>query len=428
MKRYAEMAQGELEAERQAVRGRYEELKGRKLSLNMARGKPGRTQLDMVSGIFDVLRSDSDFIVDGMDVRNYGGLEGLPSARKLFAELLGVLPSQVLVGGNASLQLMYDAVSKAFTHGLLHSERPWSREPEVKWLCPAPGYDRHFRISETFGMTMITIPMTPTGPDMEVVEREVRDPAVRGMWCVPKYSNPDGIVYSDETVRRIAALKPAAPDFLLMWDNAYCVHEFEGDYVPFPDILSLCAEAGRPDMVLEFASTSKITLPGAGVAAAAMSEANLKYFSKLLDVQVISFDKVNQLRHVRFLKDKAGVLALMKRHAEILRPKFHAVLEALEREIAPLGIADWQHPKGGYFVSVNCMPGTAKETLRLCREAGVTMTAAGATFPYGRDPQDSNVRIAPSLPPVDELKQAIDVFCTCLRLAALERLSAVPAR
>ena len=349
-------------------------------------------------------------------------LPGLPAARALFADILGCKPSQVFAGGNSSLQLMYDTVCKAYTHGLLHSPRPWCREEQVKWLCPAPGYDRHFRVTESFGFQLLTIPMTGTGPDMDAVEEAVKDPAVKGIWCVPKYSNPDGIIYSDETIRRIAALKPAAPDFTVMWDNAYCVHEFEGDYVPFPDILSLCQEAGNPDMVFEFASTSKITLPGAGVACFACSEANMAHMEKLLTPQVISYDKVNQQRHVLYLKDKAHTLELMKKHAAVMGPKFRAVTDALDREIAPLGIASWQHPKGGYFVSLNALPGTARRTLALCKEAGVTMTGAGATFPYGKDPLDTNIRIAPSLPPVEELEAAIAVFCVCLRLAALEKL------
>ncbi len=292
----------------------------------------------------------------------------------------------------------------------------------MKFLCPAPGYDRHFRITESFGAELITVKMTPTGPDMDAVEELVKDPEVKGIWCVPKYSNPDGIVYSTETIRRFANLKPAAPDFIIMWDNAYCVHEFDGDFVPFPDILSLCREAGSPDMVFEYASTSKITFPGAGISVMAASEENQKYMQKLMGVQMISYDKVNQLRHVRYLKDRAGTLALMKKHAAILKPKFAIVLETLEREIAPCGIAEWQKPKGGYFVSVNTMEGIAGRTLALCKEAGVVMTAAGATFPYGKDPRDSNIRIAPSLPPVEELEQAMEVFCVSLKLAALEKL------
>ncbi len=419
-KEYRSLTRPELEAELAAVRAEYGALQAKGLQLNMARGKPGKAQLDMVNGIFDVFRSPEDFVSDGIDCRNYGELPGLPAARRLFAELLDCRESQVFAAGNASLQLMYDTVSKAVTHGLLHSEKPWCREEGLKWLCPAPGYDRHFKITESFGFELITIPMTPGGPDMDAVEAAVRDPKVKGMWCVPKYSNPQGYVYSEETIRRIAALKPAAPDFLLMWDNAYCIHELEGDYLPFPDILSECEKYGNADMVFEFASTSKVTLPGAGISCFACSEANLAYMEKLIGVQAISFDKVNQQRHVLYLKDKANTLALMRRHAAILAPKFRAVTDALDREIAPLGIASWTHPKGGYFISLDAMPGTARRTWELCREAGVTMTGAGATFPYGKDPRDSNLRIAPSLPPVEELEQAIQVLCTCLKLSALE--------
>ena len=419
-KEYRSLTRPELEAELAAVRAEYGALQAKGLQLNMARGKPGKAQLDMVNGIFDVFRSPEDFVSDGIDCRNYGELPGLPAARRLFAELLDCKESQVFAAGNASLQLMYDTVSKAVTHGLLHSEKPWCREEGLKWLCPAPGYDRHFKITESFGFELITIPMTPGGPDMDAVEAAVRDPKVKGMWCVPKYSNPQGYVYSEETIRRIAALKPAAPDFLLMWDNAYCIHELEGDYLPFPDILSECEKYGNADMVFEFASTSKVTLPGAGISCFACSEENLAYMEKLIGVQAISFDKVNQQRHVLYLKDKANTLALMRRHAAILAPKFRAVTDALDREIAPLGIASWTHPKGGYFISLDAMPGTARRTWELCREAGVTMTGAGATFPYGKDPRDSNLRIAPSLPPVEELEQAIQVLCTCLKLSALE--------
>lgn len=419
---YRSLSPEALRREYAEVSSRFDALRGLGLTLNMARGKPGKAQLDAVSDILTILHDPVQCQADGMDVRNYGQLSGLPSAKKLFAELLGCRAEECFIGGSASLTLMYDTIAKAYTHGLLHSEAPWSRLDKVKWLCPAPGYDRHFKITESFGAEMITVPMTPTGPDMDLVETLVRDPAVKGMWCVPKYSNPDGIVYSAETVRRIAALKPAAPDFLLMWDNAYCVHEFEGPFVPFDDILTLCREAGNPDMVFEYASTSKITLPGAGISVMAASTANLTYMEKLMDIQMISYDKVNQLRHVLFLQDKAHTLALMQQHAAILRPKFRCVLRCLEQEIAPLGIAAWQKPTGGYFVSVNTLPGLAKRTLALCKEAGVTMTGAGATFPYGVDPQDSNIRIAPSLPPVEELEKAMEVFCVCLRMAALEQL------
>ena len=420
--KYTEMTLAQRQAEYAAVRAAYEQQKALGLNLNMARGKPGRQQLDMVMDIFDVLKTPQDYIVDGLETRNYGEVAGVPAARALFAELLGCKASQVFVGGNASLQLMYDAVSKAFTHGLLHSEKPWCKLDKVKWICPVPGYDRHFKVTQSFGVEMISVPMTAAGPDMDMVEELVKDPAVKGMWNVPKYSNPEGVVYSDETIRRLAAMKSAAPDFMLMWDNAYCIHEFDCDFVEFPDILQLCADYGNADMVYEFASTSKVTFPGAGVAVMAASEENIAYFSKLINIQTIGFDKINQLRHVRYLKDKSHTLELMKRHAAVLAPKFHAVLNALDREIAPLGIADYKRPVGGYFVSVDVMAGCAKRTLALCKEAGVTMTGAGATFPYGIDPNDSNIRIAPSLPPVSELEQAIAIFCNSLKLAALEKL------
>ena len=423
MKPYAQLTAAEREQELSALRERYQNFQARGLSLNMARGKPGKAQLDLVSDMLTVLTDPADCMDGTVDVRNYGELTGIPSAKRLFADLLGTAPEEILVGGNASLNLMYDLIAKAYTHGLLHSQRPWSKEETVKFLCPSPGYDRHFKISASFGMEMITVPMTAEGPDMDLVEEAVKDPAVKGMWCVPKYSNPEGIVYSDAVVDRIAAPRPAAPDFALMWDNAYCVHEIYGEFVPFRDILTLCREQGNADMVYEFASTSKITFPGAGVAVMAASRDNQKYYESLLTFQTISYDKVNQLRHVRYLKDKAGVLALMQRHAAILAPKFTAVLDALRTEIAPLQIATWTEPKGGYFVSVNAMPGTAKRVVALMKEAGVILTGAGATYPYGKDPADSNIRIAPSLPPVEELQQAMEVFCLCLRIAALEKLS-----
>ena len=419
---YMALSAAEWQQEYDKVSAEYESWKAKGLKLNMARGKPSKQQLDLVSGILTALTSAEECVDNGVDARNYGELKGLESARKLFADILGCKTSQVFAGGNSSLQLMYDTVSKAYTHGLLHSEKPWCKEESVKWLCPAPGYDRHFKVTESFGFELITIPMTENGPDMDIVENLIEDPSVKGMWNVPKYSNPDGIIYSDETIERIARLKPAAPDFLLMWDNAYCIHEFEGEFVPFPDILSLCEKYGNADMVFEFASTSKITLPGAGVACFACSEANMEYMEKLINVQIISYDKINQLRHVKYLKDKAHTLELMKKHAAIMGPKFKAVTETLAREVGPLGLATWHDPKGGYFVSVNTLPGLAKRTLALCKEAGVIMTSAGATFPYGVDPKDSNIRVAPSLPPVEELQQAMEVFCCCLKLAALEQL------
>lgn len=422
MSGYAEMRRSELEREYETVKNRYDICKARQLKLNMARGKPSKLQLDAVSDILQVLQTPEDCIAEGIDTRNYGELAGIPCARAYWADVLGCKQSQTFVGGMSSLNMMFDIISRAYTHGLLHSERPWCKEERVKFLCPSPGYDRHFRVTEFFGAELITVPMTAGGPDMDMVEQLVQDASVKGIWCVPKYSNPDGIIYSDDTVRRFANLKPAAPDFVIMWDNAYCVHEFEGEYMPFPDIISLCAEAGNPDMVCEFASTSKITFAGGGISVMAASEANIAYFSKLFASQMISNDKVNQLRHVRYLKDKAHTLEIMKRHAVLMAPKFRTVADALEREIGPLGFARWNRPKGGYFVSLNTMPGTAKRALALCMEAGVEMTPAGATYPYGKDPQDSNIRIAPSLPPVAELEKAMDVFCTCLRLAALEKL------
>ena len=422
MMEYSQMNRAELEKEFSAVKAHFDACKAQNLKLNMARGKPAKVQLDLANGIFDVLKTADDCIVDGVDARNYGELGGLKCAKEYWADVLDCKPSQVFVGGSSSLNLMYDLISKAYSHGLLHSERPWCKEAVVKFLCPSPGYDRHFKVTESFGAELITVPMTENGPDMDVVEELVKDPQVKGIWCVPKYSNPDGIIYSEETILRFARLKPAAPDFTIMWDNAYCIHEFDGDYVPFPDIISLCEKEGNPDMVYEFASTSKVTLAGAGFSAMATSEANLAYMLKLLGIQMISYDKINQLRHVKFLKDKKTTLELMKKHAQILAPKFAVVADMLDREIKPLGFASWNRPKGGYFVSFNAMPGTAKRALALCKEAGVEMTPAGATYPYGKDPQDSNIRIAPSLPPVAELEMAMDVFCTCIKLAALEKL------
>ena len=415
------MTTAEMKTAYEAALTAFEDWKAKNLKLNMARGKPSSAQLDLVSDILTVLVDPAQCKVDGMDARNYGELGGLPCAKAYWADVLGCQTNEVFVGGSASLTLMYDLIAKGYTHGLKNSPKPWCKEEKLKFLCPAPGYDRHFRITESFGFELITIPMTETGPDMDMVEQLVKDPAVKGIWCVPKYSNPEGIIYSDETIARFANLKPAAPDFTIMWDNAYCVHEFEGEFVPFKDIITLCREAGNPDMVYEFASTSKITFPGAGISVMASSAANIKYMEKIMGVQMISYDKVNQLRHVKYLKSKEGTLEIMKRHAAVMAPKFQMVLEVLDREIAPLGFAQWNKPKGGYFVSLNTMPGTAKRALALCKEAGVVMTDAGATYPYGIDPADSNIRIAPSLPPVAELEQAMEVFCLCLKIAAFEK-------
>lgn len=419
---YSAMSKQELETTYTQLQANFAECKAKNLKLDMSRGKPAKNQIDLVSDILTVLNKPEDCIVDGVDTRNYGELAGIRCAREYWADILDCKPSQVFLGGTASLNLMFDVISRGYTHGLLHSERPWCKEEAIKFLCPSPGYDRHFRITEFFGAELITVPMTEQGPDMDVVEELVKDPAVKGIWCVPKYSNPDGIIYSQKTVERFAALKPAAPDFAIMWDNAYCIHEFEGEYVPFPDIISLCEKAGNPDMVYEFASTSKITFAGGGISAMAASEANIQYFSKLFFVNTISFDKVNQLRHVLYLKDKAHTIEIMKRHASVMAPKFRTVLDMLDKEIAPCGFARWNSPKGGYFVSLFTMKGTAKRALELCKEAGVVMTGAGATYPYGIDPDDSNIRIAPSLPPVADLEKAMEVFCVCLKLAAVEKL------
>ena len=424
MSTYTSMSFDELSREFAAVSEHYERCKKQNLQLNLSRGKPSAKQLDVSIDLLSVVTNAEDCMTDGIDARNYGELAGLPCARRFWAEILDCKPEQTFVGGTASLNLMFDIISRAYTHGLLHSVRPWCKEETVKFLCPSPGYDRHFRITEFFGAELITVPMTAEGPDMDMVEDLVKDPQVKGIWCVPKYSNPDGIIYSDSVFNRFANLKPAAPDFVIMWDNAYCIHEFEGDYVQIPDIIRLCEQAGNPDMVIEFASTSKITFAGGGISVLAASEANIAYFSKLFGVQTISYDKINQLRHVKYLKDKANTIALMKKHAVIMAPKFSAVADALDAQIKPCGFASWNRPKGGYFISLNTMPGTAKRAIALCKDAGVEMTPAGATYPYGNDPADSNLRIAPSLPPVEDLVKAMDVFCTSLKLAALEKLRA----
>lgn len=419
---YNLMTQAQLREEWQKLNKHYEACKSQGLKLNLSRGKPSKLQLDVAEEILGVITCADDCFEDGLDTRNYGELAGIASARSYWADVLDCRVEQTFVGGSASLNLMFDVISRAYSHGLLGSPRPWCREATVKFLCPSPGYDRHFRITEFFGAQLITVPMTAEGPDMDMVEDLVKDPQVKGIWCVPKYSNPDGIIYSDRVIHRFAELKPVAPDFTIMWDNAYCVHEIEGDYVQIPNLLALCEQAGNPNMVYEFASTSKITFAGGGISVLASSEANIAYISKMFGVQTISFDKVNQLRHVRYLKDKKHTIEIMKKHAAILAPKFDAVAAALDAQIKPCGFAKWNRPKGGYFVSLNTMPGTAKRAIALCKEAGVEMTPAGATYPYGQDPHDSNLRIAPSLPPVDELEKAMDVFCTCLRLAALEKL------
>ena len=426
MASYATRSREELRMEAKKMIARYGELLNEGLNLDMSRGKPSKLQLDLVSDMLTVLTDPAECIIDGEDARNYGNLAGLRCAREYWADMLGCKPEQPFVGGNASLHLMHSLISWAYTHGLKESPRPWSNEKRVKFLCPSPGYDRHFRITESFGFELVTVPMTPYGPDMDIVEELVQDPLVKGIWCVPKYSNPQGYTYSDEVVQRFANLKPVAPDFVIMWDNAYCVHEFDGVFEPFPDIISLCEEAGRPNMVYEFASTSKITFPGAGISVMASSVENIAHMTKLISAQTISYDKINQLRHVKYLKNREHTIELMKRHAAIMAPKFEMVLKMLRMQLTNKGIAHWHHPKGGYFVCVAAMPGTAKRTLELCKRCGVILTEAGATYPYGVDPHDSMIRIAPSLPPIEDLEKAMNVFCTSLRLAALEKYLGIP--
>ena len=405
----------------ESVKEEFEQWKGQGLSLNMARGKPSLEQLELSRGLLNVLDFD-DCVADGVDARNYGELAGMPCARRYWAELLDITPEQCFVGGNSSLNMMYDLIAKAWSNGLLHSERPWSQEEKVKFLCPVPGYDRHFTICEALGIEMINIPLTEWGPDMDLVEKlAAEDETVKGIWCVPKYTNPLGGSYSDEAVRRLAALKPAAKDFRIFWDNAYAAHYVYED-THLLNILEECKAAGNPDMVYMFGSTSKISFPGAGVAFFAASKANVDFTAKQLDAQAISWDKMNMLRHVRYFKDLEGIKAQMDRHAAILRPKFDAVLSTLEAEIGSTGAGSWVKPKGGYFVTYMAMPGCARRIVSLCKEAGVVLTAAGATHPYHRDPEDSYIRLAPSFPSPAELAQAMEVFCTAANLAAVEKL------
>ena len=423
MMMYSDMTKDALRAELSALKEAFESIKAEGLCLNMARGKPGKEQLDLHEPLLTAIRESADCMDGGVDVRNYGELMGLPSARAYFADLLGVAPENVFAGGSASLQLMFDLLMRAYIWGLKDSPRPWCKEKEIKWLCPAPGYDRHFLISEKLGMQMITVPMTENGPDMDIVEKYAADPAVKGIWCVPKYSNPDGIIYSNETVARFVHMKTAAPDFTVMWDNAYCVHEFSGGYVPFPSILAEAEKAGTADRFYEFASTSKITFSGAGISCMACSRENMDFQQKYLTVQIISFDKMNQLRHVRYLKDKAHTLTLMQKQAELLAPKFALVAETLSKELCEVkDLCFWRDPKGGYFVSFYSMPGTAKRVIALAQEAGVTLTGAGAAYPCHIDPDDSNIRIAPSYPAMDELRKAMQIFCLAVKIAAAEKL------
>ncbi len=421
---YNDMSKEELLALKESLNKEYAEAKAKGLALDMSRGKPSAKQLDVSLGLLDTINSSSDLkALDGTDCRNYGVLDGIPEAKKLMADMMGTTPDHVIVYGNASLNIMYDQISRAYTHGIL-GNTPWCKLDKVKFLCPVPGYDRHFAITERFGIEMINIPMSESGPDMGMVEEYVsKDASVKGIWCVPKYSNPQGYTYSEETVKRMAALKPAAEDFRIFWDNAYVIHDlYDDNKDEIADIISECEKAGNPDMVFEFASTSKVSFPGSGIAALATSANNIADIKKQLTIQTIGHDKLNQLRHVRFFKDINGLKEHMRKHAEFMRPKFEAVERVLEEELGGLGIGSWTEPKGGYFISFEAMDGCAKAIVAKCKEAGVKLTGAGATFPYGKDPKDSNIRIAPSFPTPEEMKQAADLFVLCVKLVSVEKL------
>ena len=424
MKTYQEMSKEELTQELTALKAEYEKIKGMGLALDMSRGKPGADQLDLSMGMLDVLDSKTALKSEnGTDLRNYGVLDGIPEAKKLMADVIGTKPENVIVYGNSSLNIMYDQVARAEMFGIC-GNTPWCKLDKVKFLCPVPGYDRHFAITETFGIEMINIPMTENGPDMDLVEKYVNnDETVKGIWCVPKYSNPQGVVYSDETVRRFAALKPAAADFRIFWDNAYVVHHlYKEDQAQILDILEECKKAGNPDMVFEFCSTSKVSFPGSDIAAVAASKANLEDFRSYMQIQTIGHDKLNQLRHVKFFKNIDGLHEHMRKHAAILRPKFEMVLNTLDRELGGLGIGEWTKPHGGYFISFDSMEGCAKAIVAKAKEAGVVLTGAGATYPYGKDPKDSNIRIAPSFPTPEDLGKAAEVFVLCVKLTSVEKL------
>ena len=424
MAAYRELGREELLELKEELEAQFAEVKAKGLKLDMSRGKPSKAQLDLSMGMMDVLTSDSDLICEErVDCRNYGVLDGIKEAKQLLADMIEVPKDNIVIFGNSSLNVMYDTIARSFTHGVMGST-PWCKLDKVKFLCPVPGYDRHFAITEYFGIEMINVPMTATGPDMDLVEKLVsEDPAIKGIWCVPKYSNPQGITDSDETVYRFANLKPAAEDFRIFWDNAYCVHhlyEDKQDYLL--EILMECKKAGNQDMVYKFSSTSKISFPGSGIAAIAASDANLADIRNMMKVQTIGHDKVNQLRHVRFFKDIHGIVEHMKKHADIMRPKFETVINTLERELGGLEIGSWIAPRGGYFISFDAMEGCAKAIVAKAKEAGLVMTGAGATFPYGKDPKDSNIRIAPSYPTPEELAVAAEIFVLSVKLVSIDKL------
>lgn len=403
---------------------KYRAIQQRDLRLDMSRGKPCREQLDLSNAMLDAVSSHDDArLQDGSDSRNYGGLDGIPEAKELFAQILDVSSNQIIIGGNSSLAMMHDTLARAMLFGVYGSDVPWGRLPKVKFLCPSPGYDRHFAICERLGIEMIPVDMLHDGPDMDAVERLVReDERIKGIWCVPKYSNPEGTTYSDDVVDRLASMLTRAQDFRVMWDDAYTVHHLTDEPDVVKNILAACAAAGNANRVFIFSSTSKITFPGSGIAAMASSEANIEFIRKQLAVQTIGPDKLNQLRHVRFLKDLVGVEQHMKKHAAIIKPKFDTVLHILEAELAPLNIASWSKPNGGYFISLNTLDGCAKAVVDMATKAGVVFTAAGATYPYGHDPRDRNIRIAPTFPPMHELEQAVQILCLCIRIVSIRQM------
>lgn len=426
MKSYQEMTREELLAEKEVLKAEYKKYQAKDLHLDMSRGKPSQEQLDLSMGLMDVLSSSADLTCDdGTDCRNYGVLDGIQEAKQLLGDMMEVNPDNIIIYGNSSLNVMYETISRSVTHGVM-GNTPWCKLDKVKFLCPVPGYDRHFAITEYFGIEMINVPMLPTGPDMDMIEELVRnDEAIKGIWCVPKYSNPQGITYSDETVRRFARLQPAAKDFRIYWDNAYCVHHlYDINQDHLIEILAECKRAGNPDMVYKFASTSKICFPGSGVAAIATSPNNLVDIKKQLQNQTIGFDKVNQLRHVRYFKDIHGITEHMRKHAAILRPKFEMITDMFTRELGELGVGSWYTPKGGYFIAYETLEGCAKDVVARMQKAGVTMTTAGAPFPYGKDPRDTVIRIAPSYPSVENLKTATEIFVLCVKLASIKKLLA----
>ncbi|MBS4981093.1 MAG: aminotransferase class I/II-fold pyridoxal phosphate-dependent enzyme [Lachnospiraceae bacterium] len=421
---YKDRSKEELLELRSQLEQEFQKVKAQGLQLDMSRGKPSAAQLDLAMGMMDVLTSESDLkCEEGVDCRNYGVLDGIREAKQLLADMTEVPKDNIVIFGNSSLNIMYDTIARSMTHGVMGST-PWAKLDRVKFLCPVPGYDRHFAITEHFGIEMINVPMTMDGPDMDIVEKLVsEDDAIKGIWCVPKYSNPQGITYSDETVHRFAKLKPAAKDFRIYWDNAYGIHhlyEDKQDYLI--EILMECKKEGNPDMVYKFCSTSKVSFPGSGVAAIAASDANLVAIRKQMQIQTIGHDKLNQLRHARFYKDIHGMVEHMKLHADIMRPKFETVLAILERELEGLEIGSWLRPRGGYFISFDAMDGCAKAIVAKAGEAGLVMTPAGATFPYGKDPKDSNIRIAPSYPTPEELAKACEIFVLSVKLVSIDKI------